>query len=254
MTTIKKKSGKPIKGTMKPFLIKEYVDARSIVLGRSESYNDFYRFRTICKNLVVDRWRTATKYLNEYNVLPLSEIENHLRSMGESEELIHFLMCLFSYYSYVNQCTYFVNDAECLKSAESRTTIQATIQDVNKYMTTDVFKVTQKLNTVTTMQEIDFKTIKRQYKLLQETVAIFQNTFKMMFHQQLPERLAIEHFDLVCTLDSKIVNFYTKDSISYVVKTKTKKPIYKRLNSDAAFILSLAVVACDKKKRCLYGK
>lgn len=253
MTTIKKKTGKPIKGNMKPFLIKEYVDTRSIVLGRSESYNDFYKFRTICKNLVVDRWRTAARNLNEYRVLPLSEIESHLRSLGESEELIHFLMCLFNYYSYVNQCTYFVNQAECLKSAEPRTTIQATIQDVKKLMTTDVVKVMQRLNTVTTMQKIDFDTIQRQYKLLQETVAIFQNTFKMMYHQELPERLASEHYDMVIKLDSKITNYYTKDNISYVVKTKKKKPIYKRLNSDAAFILSLAVVACDKKKRCLYG-
>lgn len=251
MVSSKKKSGRPIKGTMKPFLTKEYRDARAVVLGQSESYNDFYKYRTICKNYIVDRWRVSTKFMNRYKVLPITAIEEYLRHSGEDEELIHFFMCLIHYYNHINQCAYFVGEEECLKTVEHQTVIQAAFQDVKKLMIGDVTKVVQKLNNVTTMQQEDLVTIRRQYKLLQETAAIFDNTFKAVFHGELPERITEECFNLVMDFDEKIANFYTKDSISYVVKTNKKKPIYKRLNSDAAFMLSLIETIHDVKRRRL---
>ena len=251
MARIKRKTGSPVKGTMKPFLSEEYKDAHAVVFGHSESYNDFYRYRTICKNYIVDRWRISTKFMNRYKVLPITAIQEYLRHSGEDEELIHFFMCLINYYSHINQCAYFVIEKECLKSVEHHTVIQAAFQDVKKLMTGDVAKVIQKLNNVTTMQQQDLVTIRRQYKFLQETAAIFNNTFKAVFHGALPERISEECFNLVFDFDEKIANFYTKDSISYVVKTNKKKPIYKRLNFDAAFMLALIETIHDVKRRRL---
>ena len=251
MTSIKKKSGRPIKGTMKPFSTSEYKDARAVVLGHSESYNDFYRYRTVCKNHIVDRWRVSTKIMNMYKVLPIRAIEQYLRNENENEELINFFMCLINYYSHVNQCAFFVTEGVCLKSVDHHALVQAAFQDVKKLMTGDVVKVVQKLNDVTTMQQEDLERIRRQYKLLQETAAIFNNTFKTVFHGVLPERITKECFDLLFSFDGRIANYYIKDSISYVVKTNKKKPIYKRLNFDAAFMLSLIETIHDVKRRRL---
>lgn len=251
MAGIKRKSGRPIKGTLKPFLTKEYIDARAVALGHSESYNDFYKYRTICKNYIVDRWRVSTKFMSKYKALPLTAIEEYLNGSGEDENLIHFFMCLINYYNHVNQCTYFVIEEECLKSIENHTVIQAAFQDVKKLITGDVAKIVQKLNNVTTMQQEDLERIRRQYTLLLESTAIFDNTFKTVFHGELPERITEECFNLVFGFDDKIANFYMKDSISYVVKTNRKKPIYKRLNLDAAFMLALVQTSHDVKRRRL---
>lgn len=224
---------------MKPFLTDTYRMSLALVLGRGEVYNDFYEYRTICKNYVVDRIRVTTRFLNLYKVLPLAAIEDYLRKCGYGEDYIHFIMCLYRDYSYPNECSFFVNQAECLKSADPHIAIQSSIQDVRKMMKRDVAKVLQKLTTITTMSLEDSKAIKKQYTLLEDTVRVFLNTFKALFHSELPTRLTKEQYQLVFEGDSRLAKFYYDDGISYVVQTKSKKPIYRCLNYNAAVILSL---------------
>lgn len=251
MRSFKSKSGKPIRGTTKPFLTEEYIKTRTIVLGRGESYNEFYKFRTICKHFTVDRWRNSTQFMNYYKTLPKMTIKGFLKQLGEKEELIHFFMCFIDYYNHANRCNYFVIDDECLKTVDQHAVAQSAFQDVKKLVKGDVAKVVQKLDKVTTMQPAELSAIRNQYRLLLESAAIFSNTFKIIFHGELPARISKEVFDMIFDLDNKIEKYYTADCIGYVVRTKKKKPIYKRVNFDAAFMLSLSETIHDVRRRRL---
>lgn len=245
---LRKKPGRPVKGSMKPFLTETYKESLSVVLGRSEVYNDLYKYRTICKNYAVDRIRVTTKFLKLYKVLPLEQIEDYLRNSGYSNDYIHFIMCLYRDYSNPGECSYFVKEEECLKSADHHIAIQSSIQDVSKMMKSDVAKIAHKLTTITTMQAEDYTAIMNQYKLLQDTVTLFLNTFKTLYHCELPTRLKEDHYELILNLDPKLANYYCHDGVGYVVKTKCKKPIYRRLNNNAAVVLALIMATNGDRK------
>ena len=235
-------SGNRIRGKMNPFLTEPYKAAREKVLGRSEAYNDYYAFRTICKNQIVDRCRVAVQRLNFYEMLPVEQIQDYLKNSGYTPKFVHFMECLCSEYNDVNECIYFVDRAACRESTDEHSMIQFAVQDVKKLMSSDVAKVMRRLQEVKTMQTTEYEEITAKYQRLKEGGNVFTDMFKTIYDKEIPNRLAKPDYELVLSLDARLESLYKLDRNHYWVTEKFKKPVYRMLNYDAAAMLALIMV------------
>lgn len=230
------------KGKMGPFLTGDYISAREKVLGRSEAYNDYYIYRTICKNQIVDRYRIATRCLNLYEALPVAQIQRYLRNRGCVPEFVHFMECLCSEYNDENQNIYFVDRARCRESTDEHSVIQFAVQDVKKLMDCDVSKVMRKLQEVKSMPPMEYAEITAKYQRLKDGVAIFTDMFKTIYDKEIPSHLAIADYNLVRALDARLESLYIAERNCYLATGKFKKPIYRMLNYNAATMLALTII------------
>lgn len=243
MKKIRKKSGNPIRGKMRPFLTEDYTKALKTVLGWAETYNDFYQYRTVCKHFVADRFRIAAQQHNQYSSLPTQEMINHLTTCGYNRNMIHFVHCILDCYNDINLCLHFVDKTACRKSTELCTTCQYAARDIELLLYRDIARVYKKLSNSSTMSTADHARIMAQYKLLSDSVILIVKLFRTLYRSSLPKGLSIDHYNKILMLDSTLKHYYHFDGVKYVINSTSGKPIYKRLNNDAAALLALVVIA-----------
>lgn len=220
----KKKNGRPLKGSVAPFLrcriFNDYF--KSLMTGYLIGDN-LRQYRLLHKMLVADRLRVAVKRINCYEILPVEDIIRVLRAIPKYIRIADYVQCVLRYYNDPDLCLVSVvcgsqksNSAKKDRKGEKKQ-IQQALADNLESIKELIEPVRVRLHK---RPEADNLMLEK-YVEIDAGVAFLNKMFSAIYKTKLPQKIEIPVFAAVERLHPGALSAY------YVLE----KDIYKRTES-----------------------